>query len=354
MHLIIFGYPKSGKTTLFNLLSGAQVQVEAFREAKEEVHQRSLPIPDERLDRLMALYPDKKKVPATLELFDLPGVAFGDIKAGITLATLRRGEALLHVVRGFETPQIPHPRGQVDPMRDISFMEEELLLSDLAMIENRQLKIDKELKRGGQEALPAEKEVLSKLHTALNEGTPIREIELTPQEEKLIRSFAFLSQKPLLHVVNVDEERLRNKEAWFKPAALKTPTLIFAGLIETEIAELEPEERKTFLEEYGCGEGCRAAFFSLLPRFLNLIFFFTVGKEEVRAWPLPPHTPAQRAAGQIHSDMEKGFIRAEVISYETLLNFGSLQSAREKGAVRLEGKDYLIQDGDVVTFRFAS
>lgn len=354
MILMIFGYPKTGKTTLFNLLSGAGVQVEAFRETKEEIHQRTVPIPDSRLDRLASLYPDKRKVPATVDLMDLPGVAYGDIKAGTTLSTLRRADALLHVVRAFENPQIPHHRSEVNAMEDISFMEEELILSDLAVIENRLIKLEKELKRGAQVDLQAEKEILLKLQTGLMEGQPIRQIELTSTEEKLIRSYAFLSQKPLLHLINVDEEKLKTVDSWLKPTKIKAPFLIFAGLIESEISQLEPEERKTFLDAYGCGCGCQPAFFSLLPGWLNLVFFFTIGKDEVRAWPVLKNTPAQRAAGQIHSDMEKGFIRAEVIAFEDLITLGSLQAAREKGALRLEGKDYLIQDGDVITFRFTS
>ena len=354
MILIIFGYPKTGKTTFFNLISGASLPVDAFREKKDEIHQRTLPIPDPRLDRLAQLYPGKKKVSATVEIMDLPGVAYGDIKAGTTLSTLRRAEALLHVVRAFEAPQIPHSRGEIDPLRDIAYMEEELMLADLAVIENRLLKLEKELKRGAQAELQVEREILLKLQTGLMEGQPIRKMEMTPSEEKMIRSYAFLSQKPLLHLINVDEVRLRTVDSWLEQNRIQAPFLLFAGLIESEISELEPEERKTFLEEYGCGCGCQVAFFSFLPRWLNLVFFFTIGKDEVRAWPVARNTPAQRAAGQIHSDMEKGFIRAEVIPIEELLALGSLQAARDKGAIRLEGKDYPIQDGDVVFFRFAS
>ncbi len=353
MILMIFGYPKTGKTTLFNLLSGARVQVEAFKETKELIHQRTVSIPDPRLDRLASLYPEKKKVPATVDLVDLPGIAYGDIKAGTTLATLRRADALLHVVRAFENPQVPH-HGEINAIKDISFMEEELIFSDLAVIENRLSKLEKELKRSIQASLQAEREILLKLQTSLMEGQPIRQIELSPMEEKQIRSYAFLSQKPLLHLINVDEKKLKTIDSWLEPGKSKTPTLIFAGLIESEISQLEPEERKTFLDAYGCGPGCQTAFFSLLPNWLNLVFFFTIGKDEVRAWPILKNTPAQRAAGQIHSDMEKGFIRAEVISLDELFSLGSLQAAREKGALRLEGKDYLIQDGDVVTFRFTS
>lgn len=354
MILMIFGYPKTGKTTLFNLLSGAKCEVEAYKETKEEIHQRTIPIPDPRLDQIAALYPEKKKVRATIEIVDLPGMAYGDIKAGATLGTLKRADGLLHVVRAFELPQIPHPRGEIDPLRDISFMEEELIVADLTVIENRLAKIEKELKRSLSTELRQEKEILEKLQTALIEGKPIRQLTLTPQEEKIIKSYAFLTQKPLLHFINVDEKGLKMANSWLTCGEKSAPLLIFAGLIESEISELEPEERQTFLEEYGCGGGCQSAFFSLLPQWLNLIFFYTIGKDEVRAWPLRSKTSAQRAAGQIHSDMEKGFIRAEVLTFQELLAYGSLQAAKEKGAVRLEGKDYLIRDGDIVTFRFTS
>ncbi|MCX7973118.1 MAG: DUF933 domain-containing protein [Candidatus Aminicenantes bacterium] len=354
MILTIFGYPKTGKTTLFNLLSGTKGEIGAHKELKDSLHQRTISIPDPRLDQLSALYPEKRKIEATVEIVDLPGVAYGDIKAGKTLATLRRANGLLHVVRAFESTQLPYLRGEIDPLKDISFMEEELMVADLIVIENRLGKIEKELKRGSPTELHQEKELLLKLQAGLMEGQPIRTFTLTPQEEKTVRSYAFLSQKPLLHLINVDEKRLKTANSWLFKEKISSPFLIFAGLIESEIAQLDPEDRKAFLEEYGCGCGCQAAFFSLLPQWLNLIFFFTIGKDEVRAWPLPKNTPAQRAAGYIHSDMEKGFIRAEVVALESLLAYGSLQAVKEKGELRLEGKDYLIRDGDVVTFRFTS
>lgn len=357
MNLTLFGYPKTGKTTFFNLLTGAKIEVKAYEDGKKEANQRACFIPDSRLDRIAALYPEKKKISATFELVDLAGVSYGDVKNSVYLSVLRKANALIHVVRGFSDPQIPHPKGKISPRDDISFMEEELILTDLISAAARLEKLEKDLKKAKDTEGEKEKELLSLFRSSLEEGKPIRELPFSPAEEKLVRSFAFLSQKPLLHVVNVDEEDIpiiENPEKVYPAKKPGTAIMAFCGKIEAEIAELGDEEKGVFLDEYGLEELSAGRFFRTLPSLLRTISFFTIGKNEVRAWTVPQNSHAGQAAGAIHSDIERGFIRAEVIHWDKLLEYGSLQAAKDKGAVRLEGKDYVVEDGDVIYFRFAS
>lgn len=357
MNLTLFGYPKTGKTTFFNLLTGAKIEVKAYEDGKKEANQRACFIPDSRLDRIAVLYPEKKKISATFELVDLAGVSYGDVKNSVYLSVLRKANALIHVVRGFSDPQIPHPKGKISPRDDISFMEEELILTDLISAAARLEKLEKDLKKAKDTEGEKEKELLSLVRSSLEEGKPIRELPFSPAEEKLVRSFAFLSQKPLLHVVNVDEEDIpiiENPEKVYPAKKPGTAIMAFCGKIEAEIAELGDEEKGVFLDEYGLEELSAGRFFRTLPSLLRTISFFTIGKNEVRAWTVPQNSHAGQAAGAIHSDIERGFIRAEVIHWDKLLEYGSLQAAKDKGAVRLEGKDYVVEDGDVIYFRFAS
>ncbi len=357
MNLTLFGYPKTGKTTFFNLLTGAKIEVKAYEDGKKEANQRACFIPDSRLDRIAALYPEKKKISATFELVDLAGVSYGDVKNSVYLSVLRKANALIHVVRGFSDPQIPHPKGKISPRDDISFMEEELILTDLISAAARLEKLEKDLKKAKDTEGEKEKELLSLFRSSLEEGKPIRELPFSPAEEKLVRSFAFLSQKPLLHVVNVDEEDIpiiENPEKVYPAKKPGTAIMAFCGKIEAEIAELGDEEKGVFLDEYGLEELSAGRFFRTLPSLLRTISFFTIGKNEARAWTVPQNSHAGQAAGAIHSDIERGFIRAEVIHWDKLLEYGSLQAAKDKGAVRLEGKDYVVEDGDVIYFRFAS
>lgn len=261
------------------------------------------------------------------------------------------------MVRGFSDIQIPHPKGKISPEDDIRSMEEELILADLILVETRIEKLEKELTRKKSSEGEKERELLQSLRSSLDEGKGIREVSLSPQEEKSLRSFEFLSQKPLLHMVNVDEQdmSLIENPSQFYPAPNKGIKLLaFCGKIEAEIMELEDEERVTFLAEYGLEELSISKFLKASYDLLKVLNFFTIGKEEVKAWTIRENTPASQAAGAIHTDIEKGFIKAEVIPWEELLQHGSFQTAKEKGAIRLEGKDYLVQDGDVIYFRFAT
>jgi len=357
MNLTLFGYPKTGKTTLFNLISGARVEVHAYEDGKREPNQRTCSIPDSRLDRIASLYPDKKKIACSFELIDLAGVSYGEVKNSLYLSALRKADGLIHVVRGFRDAEIPHPKGIIRPEEDIHYMEEELMLTDLISVTARLERLEKDLKKVKDPEGEKERTVLTVVRAGLEQGKPVRALSLSPAEEKLVRSFAFLSQKPLLHMVNCDERDIPLIEAPEKLLSGRgtdAAVLAFCGRIEAEIAELEGEEKDAFLAEYGLREQSASRFFRELPRVLGVISFFTIGKDETRAWMVPLEAAATQAAGAIHTDIERGFIRAEVIAWDKLLEIGSLQAAKDKGAVHLEGKDYTVQDGDVIYFRFTS
>jgi len=340
MNITLFGYPKTGKTTLFNLLTGG----------------RTFPIPDSRLEKIWALYPEKNKIPATVDFIDLAGISYGDVKNSAYLNYLRKADGLTHVVRGFLDAQIPHPKGKISPEDDILSMEEELILADLVSIDTRLEKLEKELKRSIVPEGEKEKELLERLQPHLEEGKAIREMDLSPSEDKLSRSFSFLSQKTLLHMINVDEKDIpliENPGEIYPSEKKGVKVLAFCGNIEAEILELEEKDKASFLSEYGLGELSSSKFLKASYDLLEAITFFTIGKDEVKAWTIKQNTTALNAAGSIHTDIEKGFIRAEVISWEELLQHGSFQTAKEKAAVRLEGKEYLVQNGDVIYFRFS-
>lgn len=356
MNITLFGYPKTGKTTLFNLLTGAKIDVKSYDTGKKELNRRTFPVPDSRLERICALYPEKNKIQTTVDFMDLAGISYGDVKNSAYLSYLRKADGLTHVVRGFLDAQIPHPKEKISPVDDILSMEEELILSDLVSIEARLEKLEKELKKSIVPEAEKEKELFGRLRPHLEEGKAIREIDLSPSEEKLSRSFSFLSQKTLLHMINVDEKDItltENPDEIYSSKKKGVKVLAFCGNIEAEILELEEKDKVAFLSEYGLREQSAPKFLKASYDLLEAITFFTIGKDEVKAWTIRENTTALKAAGSIHSDIEKGFIRAEVISWEELLKHGSFLTAKEKAAVRLEGKDYFVQNGDVIYFRFS-
>ncbi|MGM0465428.1 MAG: redox-regulated ATPase YchF [Acidobacteriota bacterium] len=354
MNFTLFGYPKTGKTTLFNLLTGAKIEVKSYDPSKNEPNARTCPVPDKRLDDLSQLYLEKEKISAQIDYIDLAGVSYGEIKNESYLDYLRKADGLTHVVRNFKNIQVPHHGEKIDALADIKSIEEEIILADLISVENRLEKLEQELKRAKSSEGEREKEILESIKQNLEKGIPIRHLSLKPAEDKLIRNFAFLSQKPLLHMINLDENEIsliETPEKIYSPDKKNTGVLAFCGKIETEILELEGEDREMFMNEYGLKELSVSRFLRASYELLNVITFFTVGKEEVKAWTIKKNSEALTAAGKIHSDIEKGFIRAEVISWEKLLNHGSFQEARKSGDLRLEGKEYLVQDGDVIYFR---
>jgi len=356
MNITLFGYPKTGKTTLFNLLTGAKIDVKSYDTGKKELNRRTFPVPDSRLEKIWALYTEKNKIPTTIDFIDLAGISYGDVKSSAYLNYLRKADGLTHVVRGFLDAQIPHPKEKISPEDDIRSMEDELILSDLVSIEARLEKLEKELKKSIVPEGEKEKELFERLYPHLEEGKAIREIDLSPSEEKHSRSFSFLSQKTLLHMINVDEKDIpliENPDEIYSSEKKGVKVLAFCGNIEAEILELEEKDKAAFLSEYGLRELSAPKFLKASYDLLEAITFFTIGKDEVKAWTIKANTTALKAAGSIHSDIEKGFIRAEVISWEELLKHSSFQAAKEKAAVRLEGKDYLVQNGDVIYFRFS-
>ncbi|MCX8161155.1 MAG: DUF933 domain-containing protein [Candidatus Saccharicenans sp.] len=357
MIISLFGYHQSGKTCLFEILSQRKIEGHQLTSGqRHEIPRAVCQVPDPRLDLLSSLYPERKKVQVHLEIEDFPGLASGDIPTSQYLAQLRKAEALVHVVRGFRDPTIIHPRGKINPVDDIRCLTEELILSDLVMVNGRLEKLEKDLRKIKDPEAQKEKELLEKLRPLLEQGSPIREYHLTASEEKMLRGFCFLSLKPILHVINLDEQDLAslpNPELLLPGLAPEIPVLAFCGRIEKELLELEEEERQIFMGSYGLSETTPGRFFRKLYEIMELINFYTIGKDEVRAWAVKKNTPAVKAAGEIHTDIEKGFIRAEVIPLVELVKHGSWQKAREAGLLRLEGKDYQVQDGDVIYFRFA-
>ena len=356
MNFTIFGYPKTGKTSLFNILTGSRAEVSAFEIGKREANERVCPLPDARLDALAALTPDRKRTPVAVDIFDLAGISFGEVKTSTFLNALRKADILLHVVRGFADDTLPHPKNRIDPTVDIGTMEEELLLADMVSVEARLDRLDKDLKKMKSPEGEKERTLLLRLKGHLEAGGPLRTCDFSEAEEKIVRAFAFLSQKPIAHLVNAGEAdigRLAEIEHGFIPGP-RTAVLAFCGKIEKEIMEIEDEtERSVFREEYGLRETTGPRFFPQALTLLDLIVFYTIGKEEVRAWPVRRHSPALKAAAEIHTDIEKGFIRAEVVALEELLRRGGWAQAKEAGALRLEGKDYPVRDADVIYFRFA-
>jgi len=358
VNFTLFGYPQAGKSTLFKVLTGARTSARTFEAGKREAHEHVTPVPDPRLDRLAGLHPDRKKVAAAVEIIDLAGISIGEVKTSVFLNALRRADLLVHVVRGFRDERIPHPRRRVAPAEDIRTMDEELVLADLGTVEARLERLDKDLKKMKNPDFERERDVLLRGKAHLEGGHPLRTFGFHGDEDKAIRAFAFLSQKAVLHLVNADESdagRLDEIERAAGSVGSRASVLAACGRIEAEIMDVEdPSDKAAFREEYGLRELTSGRFFKAAMTLLDRVFFYTVGKDEVRAWPIARSTTALRAAGSIHTDIEHGFIRAEVVDFEDLAAEGSWHQAKEKGRVRLEGKDYLVRDGDVVFFRFAT
>ncbi len=350
MKVGIVGYARSGKTTVFNALTGAQAQVGAF--GARDANLAALKVPDERVDKLAEIHKPKKITYAEFQFLDIaPNESAGDAKAldSAALTTLKNVDALVHVVRCFENGDVMHPLDSVNPTRDCASLEEELQFVDLVIIENRVERMEKENRKD------LEYETLVKCRDHIEKGLPLRTLELPEQEDKLITGYTFLSRKPLLLLGNYGEDTIGSDdpsglEAY---AAEKGQTLVaLCGAMEMEVAQLPPEERVTFREELGLGEESRTLFLQSAYTMLGLISFLTAGEPEVRAWTIKKNTKAVNAAGAIHSDIQRGFIRAEIVAYDAFIKAGSMAKAKDAGAVRLEGKEYIMQDGDIVLFRF--
>ena len=354
----LIGLPQSGKTTLFQLLTSAREAPRAH--GKAEAHVGVSRVPDERLDRLTALFNPKRHVPATVEFADT-AAGRADAASLLDVVAYRNADALLHVVRAFDDPALPHPAGSVDPARDARTVEEELILADLGVVERRLERVAKDLKKSATADLRMEQGILERCRVALEGGAPVRTLGLAGDEARRLRGFQLLSAKPLLLVVNLPEDQASAMERLDEVAGLSA-VIAQAGAaavgvcarIELEIAGLEPADAALFMADLGLRQSGLDRIIRAAYDLLGYISFFTVGEDECRAWSIPRGTPAQEAAGAIHSDIQRGFIRAEVVAWDRLLERGSLAACRDHGELRLEGKDYVVADGDVINFRHAT
>jgi hypothetical protein len=311
------------------------------------------------------MYNPKKRVPATVEFTDMAAPAKAGAQALVDVAGYKNADALVHVVRAFRDPAVAHPSGSVDPARDAQAMEDELILADLGVAERRLERIEKDLKKGKSAELEKERDLVQRCRQALEEGKPLRTLELTGDDIKRLRGFQFLSAKPLLLVINLDEADVPAVGASVERAAEKTGLTAFlahaatravalCATIELEISQLEGADAAAFLADLGLSESGLDRVIRASYDLLGYMSFFTVGEDECRAWSIARGTPAQAAAGEIHSDIQRGFIRAEVVAYDPLMARGSMAACRDHGEVRLEGKEYVVQDGDIINFRFAT
>jgi GTP-binding protein YchF len=365
----LIGFGSTGKTTLFQLMTSARGDSARAAPGRVEASIGISKVPDERLDRLTAIYEPKKRVPATVEFTDLaaPGGTAG-AKTLVDVAAYKNADALVHVIRAFDDPAVAHPAGSIDPARDAQAMEDELILADLGVAERRLERIEKDLKKNRSGELERERDGVAICRAALEEGRPLRALELRGDDLKRLRGFQFLSAKPLLIVVNVDENQLTDggqgaarlagaaERAGLSPflARAATGAAAVCAKIELEIAQLDATDAAGFLADLGLTESGLDRVIRASYDLLGYISFFTVGEDECRAWSIPRGTSAQLAASEIHSDIARGFIRAEVVGYDPLIARGTMAACRDHGEVRLEGKDYVVQDGDIINFRFAT
>jgi len=353
MRLGIIGLPQSGKTTLFNALTRGDVPVTTSG-GRFDVHTAVVNVPDERLDRLTELYRPEKEIYARVTYADIAGLdgsATGGI-SGPLLNQLAQMDGFLHVVRCFENQHAPHPAGSIDPQRDIVAMDAELLLNDLISVERKLERLAEERKKGGgrdKAVIEREAALFERMQASLSAETPLRDVELSEEEGKILSGYGFLTRKPVLLVFNLGDG---GSSPEIDYPHRRSSQVALQGKLEMEIAQLPAGEAQVFLEEYGIAEPGLNLVIRHSYNLLGLISFFTVGEDEVRAWTVPAGSNALEAAGAIHTDLQKGFIRAEVIAWDDLVALGGLPEARAKGKVRLEGKEYLLQDGEVMHVRF--
>ena len=355
MELGIIGLPQSGKTTLFNALTRGSVPT-GISGDRVEVHKGVIDVPDDRIYQLAKIFNPKKLVHAKVTYADIAGLDGKASEKGISgalLNTLSKMDGFIHVVRHFSNPRVPHFAGSVDPMRDLADMETELILNDMIIIDRKLYRLSGERKRGGygRDIGLVEREIalFEKLQGILSEEIPLRNETFSDEEEKQLSNYGFLSRKPQLIVINQSEDQ---SPLEVEASYAKTKVICMPAKLEMDIAQLPPEDAKVFLTEYGIEEPSLDRFIRLSYDLLNQMSFFTGGEIDVHAWTVSRGATALEAAGKIHSDLERGFIRAEVISCTDLVALGSLSEARHQGKLRLEGKTYILKDGDYITVRF--
>jgi GTP-binding protein YchF len=354
----IIGLPQVGKTSLFKILTRSDLSQRSSN--PREAHIGVATVPDERLDRCAKLCNPRKLVHAQVEFADMGAIGQEALKESGYLAALRGVDAIAHVVRAFEDEAIPHAPGSIDPKRDIANVEFDLMVSDLAQVESRLERMKKDLLKKKTPELEKENELLERAKAFLETERPLREMEMTKEEKKVVRGFMFLSEKPILYVLNIGEsstlgadlEAAAEKYGLAEYAARPhTGITAICGKVEAELSEMSDEEAAEFLSSYGLTESGLARLIRKSYELLGLISFFTVGEDECRAWTVEKNTRAQDAAGAIHTDLSKHFIRAETIHWDLLVELGSEAAARAAGKLRLEGKDYIVQDGDILHIR---
>jgi GTP-binding protein YchF len=359
MQLGIVGMPYSGKTTLFQTLTDTHIDPAAAQ--KRDANLAMVKVPDERLDKLTEMYNPKKKVNATIEIVDLAGVQKGDRDSAQFssqfLAKVRTNDALLHVVRGFHDEAVPHVEGSVDLLRDINTLEEELLFTDMAFLEGRIEKLEFDIQKGrNRDEAKRELETMKRWLEATSNETPLRELEFDAAEEKYNKNYQPLTAKPLLIALNLDESDVENadkilEEVRGKVKGKNIRIEPFFAKIEMELSELEGDEKQMFMDEYGITESPLSRLIRSAYDLLGLQSFFTVGEDECRAWTIRKGMTAQDAAGVIHTDFYNKFIRAEVVNYKDYVEAGSMAACKDKGLLRLEGKEYIVKDGDILNIR---
>lgn len=355
MKTAIIGLPMVGKTSLFTILTGAH---EGTRVGSMEARIGMTKVPDARLEALARIFDPPKTTYATVEYLDFPAVSKEALRDPSYLASMRVADALAHVLRLFQSDTVPHEKGSVDPIRDLEDIDMELILSDLVVVEKRMERLEKDRKKAKSLELDREFALLERCKTMLDQNIALRTMELSPDEEKIIRGFQFLSQKPMLFVLNIGEQdapRMHEIEEEYRTGTLagrpRTAVTAICGKVEAELAELSREEAREYLESYGLQDSGLERLISATYALLGLMSFLTAGETEVRAWTIPMNSSAVKAAGAIHSDFEKKFIRAEVVNWQALVDYKGYPGVREKGLLRLEGKEYIVKDGDVLVIR---
>jgi hypothetical protein len=355
MKTAIIGLPMTGKTSLFTILTGVHQETRIGSTAARTGVAR---VPDTRLDALAELFQPKKTTHATVEYVDMPSISKESLRDPSYLASLRVVDAFAHVLRLFADETVPHEKGSVDPRRDLEDVETELILSDLVVVEKRLERLDKDRKKIKNPELDREFDLLERCKAALEDNRPLRELAIDADDEKRIRGFQFLSRKPILYVLNLGEDdagKLHEREREYREGSLagraNTAVTAVCGKIEAELAELPREEQQDYLASYGLHESGLERLISATYSLLGLMSFLTAGEDECRAWTIPANSTAVKAAGAIHSDFEKKFIRAEVVNWKTIIDLGGYSGARDKGQLRLEGKEYIVKDGDVLVIR---